>query len=177
MVVCLFSWLRLLRFVSTVCIVRPTHHSPFRVLRASHMLSRPGSVSASLLGSTSTAVCCLSLTSNSSPPDIGRSSFLHSLPLSWKLAAICNRQRSSEADIARERKLLQLTVICLCDRFGISQDRLGPSPGCFSFLFHHKSPQPFFLHECSSSAASSSSSMRRRLGEFDESFSLILCCT
>ena len=37
-----------------------------------------------------------------------------SLQLSWKLAA----------DIARERKLLQLRVIYLCDRFGISQDRM-----------------------------------------------------
>ena len=46
--------------------VRPTHHSPFRVLRTSLI------VSASPLGSTSTAVCCASLTSNSSPPDIGR---------------------------------------------------------------------------------------------------------
>ena len=45
------------------------HHSPFRVLRTS------GSVSASPLGSTSTAVCCASSTSNSSPPDTGRGSF------------------------------------------------------------------------------------------------------
>ena len=51
------------------------HHSPFRVLRTSLMPPRPGSVSPSTLGSTSTAVCCMSPTSNSSPPDIGRSSF------------------------------------------------------------------------------------------------------
>ena len=50
--------------------------------------------------------------------------FLRSLQLSWKLAATCTRSRPSEADIARERKLLQLRVIYLCDRFGISQDRI-----------------------------------------------------
>ena len=42
------------------------HHSPFRVLRTWHVLSRPGSVSASPLGSPSTAVCCSSSTLNSS---------------------------------------------------------------------------------------------------------------
>ena len=50
--------------------------------------------------------------------------FLQSLQLSWKLAAICTRSRQSEADIARERQLLQLRVIHLCDRFKISQDRI-----------------------------------------------------
>ena len=50
--------------------------------------------------------------------------FLCSLQLSWKLAATCTRHRPSEADIARERKLLQLRVIYLCDRFKISQDRM-----------------------------------------------------
>ena len=50
-------------------------HSPCRVSRTSLVPSRPGSVSASPLGSTSTAVCCTSSTSNSSPPDIGRGSF------------------------------------------------------------------------------------------------------
>ena len=75
MVVCLLSWLRLLRFVPTVCIVRPTHHSPFDVVRTSLMPLQPGFVPASPLGSSSTAVCCMSSTSNSSPPDIGRSSF------------------------------------------------------------------------------------------------------
>ena len=50
--------------------------------------------------------------------------FLCSLQLSWKLAATCTRNRPSEADIARERKLLQLRVIYLCDRFKISQDRI-----------------------------------------------------
>ena len=39
------------------------------------MLSRPGSVSASPLGSTSTAVCCASSTLNLSPADNGRGSF------------------------------------------------------------------------------------------------------
>ena len=50
--------------------------------------------------------------------------FLRSLQLSWKLAATCTRHRPSEADIARERNLLQLRVIYLCDRFGISQDHI-----------------------------------------------------
>ena len=50
--------------------------------------------------------------------------FLRSLQLSWKLAATCTRNRPSEADIARERKLLQLRVIYLCDRYKISQDRI-----------------------------------------------------
>ena len=36
--------------------------------------------------------------------------FLQSLQLLWKLAATCNRHRPSEADIARERKLLQLAA-------------------------------------------------------------------
>ena len=49
------------------------HHSPFRVSRTSHMPSRAGS--ASPLGSTSTAVCCASSTSYSSPADDGRGSF------------------------------------------------------------------------------------------------------
>ena len=51
------------------------HHSPFRVLRTSLLPSRPGSVSASPLGSTSTAVCCARSTSNSSPKGNGRGSF------------------------------------------------------------------------------------------------------
>ena len=50
--------------------------------------------------------------------------FLHSLQLSWKAAAICTRSRPSEPDITRERKLLQLRVVYLCDRFKISQDRI-----------------------------------------------------
>ena len=49
--------------------------------------------------------------------------FLQSLQLSRKLAAAHTRHRLSEADIARERKLLQLRVTFLCDRFGISKDR------------------------------------------------------
>ena len=49
--------------------------------------------------------------------------FLRSLQLSWKLAATCTRSRPSEADIARERKLLQLRVIYLSACFGKSQDR------------------------------------------------------
>ena len=58
-------------FVSFVAHVLPTHRPPFRVLRTGHMLSRPGSVSASRVGRTSATVCCASSTSNSSPPDIG----------------------------------------------------------------------------------------------------------
>ena len=50
------------------------HHSPFCVSRTSHMPSRAGSASASPLGSTSTAVCCASSTSNSSPAVNGRGS-------------------------------------------------------------------------------------------------------
>ena len=91
------------------------HHSPFRVLPTSLMPSQPGSVSASPYGSTSTAVWCATSTSDPSPADD---------VLSWKLSATCTRRRPSEADIAREHKLLQLRVIYLCDRFGISQDRI-----------------------------------------------------
>ena len=75
--------------------VRPTHRSPFRFLRTSLMPLQPGFVSASPLGSTSTAVCCAISTSNSSPPDVGRGKFLRILQLSWKLAATCTRQRPS----------------------------------------------------------------------------------
>ena len=53
---------------------RSCHHSPFRVLRTLHMPSRPGSVSASPLGSTSTTVCCASSTSNSISKVDGRGS-------------------------------------------------------------------------------------------------------
>ena len=92
----------------------PVDLPPFALSRTSHMPSRPGSASASLRGSTSTAVCCASSTSNSSPKRNGRGSS----------PATCTRNRPSEADIARERKLLQLRVINLCDRFKISQDRI-----------------------------------------------------
>ena len=40
------------------------------------------------------------------------------------MEACSDLHRPSEADIARERKLLQLRVIYLCDRFKISQDRI-----------------------------------------------------
>ena len=96
------------------------HHSPCRVSRTSHMPSRPGSVSASPLGSTSTTVCCASSTSEFEPKKEWTRQFLRRLQLSWKLKATCTRHRPSEADIARERKLLQLRVIYLCDRFKIS---------------------------------------------------------
>ena len=56
------------------------------------------------------------------PDDRWARHFLRSLQQSWKLAATHTRHRPSEAaDIARERKLLQL--LYLCDRFKISQDR------------------------------------------------------
>ena len=98
--------------------VRPTHHSPYRVLRFSLMPSQPGFVSASPLGSTTTAVCCTSLTSNSSPPEIGRA-------VSSQLAAIMEARGDLQPPhIARELKLFQLRVIHLCARFGISQDRM-----------------------------------------------------
>ena len=93
------------------------HHSAFPRLACCRQSQRPH------FGSTSTAVCCASSISNSSPLDIGTRQFLRSLQLSWKLATTSTRHRPSEADIARERKLLQLRVIYLCDRFGISQDR------------------------------------------------------
>ena len=96
------------------------HHSPFRVLRTSPMPSQPAFVSASQLGSTSTAVCCASSASNSGPADIGRGSFCAACSYRGRYT----RHRPSEADIARERKLLQLRVIHLCARFGISQDRM-----------------------------------------------------
>ena len=106
----------------------PVDLPPFALSRASRdphtCRRRPGSVSALPLGSTSTAVCCASSTSNPSTADDGRGSSYSSLQLSWKLAAACTRHRPSEADIARERKLLQLRVIYLCDRFKISQDRI-----------------------------------------------------
>ena len=88
--------------------VRPTHPSPFRVLRTSLTLSQPGFVSASPHGNTSTDVCGASPASNSMPSRHWTGQFLRSLQLSWKLAATCTRHRPSEADIARERKLLQL---------------------------------------------------------------------
>ena len=96
MVVCLLSWLRLLRFVPTVCSFAQQPGFVFcrRVLHELHIEFEHEAVS------------------------------LHSLQLSWKLAATCTRNRLSEADIARERKLLQLRVIYLCDRFKISQDRI-----------------------------------------------------
>ena len=59
----------------------------------------------------------------SEPSDRWTRQFPQSLQLSWKFAAILTRRRPSEADIARERNLLQLRVIYLCDRIGISQDR------------------------------------------------------
>ena len=100
------------------------HHSPCRVSRTLHMPSRPASASASPLGSTSTAVCCASSTSNSSPADDGRGSFCAACSSHGNSRRLYTRSRPSEADIARERKLLQLRVIYLCDRFGISQDRI-----------------------------------------------------
>ena len=64
------SGARTLRARGTPAADRPwsCHHSPFPISPTSLVPSRPGSVSASTLGSTSTAVCCCaSSTSNSSP--------------------------------------------------------------------------------------------------------------
>ena len=58
------------------------------------------------------------------PTRLWTKQFLHSLQLSLKLAATCTRHRPSEAGIARERNLLHLRVIFLCDRYKISQDRM-----------------------------------------------------
>ena len=98
----------------------PVDLPPFRVSRTSHMPSRAGSASASPLGSTSTAVCCASSTSNSSPADDGRGSFFAACSShgnSRRLAPAAGRVRLTW-------QLLQLRVIYLCDRFGISQDRI-----------------------------------------------------
>ena len=126
--------------------VRPTHHSPFRVLRTSLMPSQPGFVSASPLGSTSTAVCCASLTSNSSPPEIGRA-------VSSQLAAIMEARGDLQPPhIARERKLLQLRVIHLCARFGISQDRIWNPDERTQIVYEKKTDRvrphgPIFPHQ------------------------------
>ena len=75
-------------------------------------------------GSTSTAVCCASSTSNSSPADDGRGSFFRACRFHGSLRRLAPATGPSEADIVIERKLLQLRVIYLCDRFKISQDRI-----------------------------------------------------
>ena len=84
------------------------HHSTCRVSRTSHMPSRPASASASPLGSTSTAVCCASSTSNSSPADDGRGSF----------CAACSSHGSSRRltpATGRARLTLQESVnFCSC---------------------------------------------------------------
>ena len=55
----------------------PVDLPPFALSRLANLthVVRPGSVSASPFGSTSTVVCCASSKSNSSPPEIGRGSF------------------------------------------------------------------------------------------------------
>ena len=60
-------------------------------------------------------MCCES----STPADDGRCSFHTACS-----CQSCTRQRPGEADIARERNLLQLRVIHLCDHFEISEDRI-----------------------------------------------------
>ena len=112
------SWVRF-RFGGCLSLVvahvRPTHHSPFRVLRNSLMPSQPGFVSASPLGSTSTAVCCASLTLNSSPPEIGRGSFCTACSYhgnSRRLATATHCQRTQTLAAARHplvRSLRNLT--------------------------------------------------------------------
>ena len=95
-------------------------NSPFALSRLANLTHAVAArfVSASPLGSTTTAVCCTSLTSNSSPPEIGRA-------VSSQLAAIMEARGDLQPPhIARERKLLQLRVIHLCARFGISKDRM-----------------------------------------------------
>ena len=122
--ICLLSWLRLLQFVPTVCIVRPTHHSPFDVLRTlTHAVAARLRLSVPTWQHVYRRVLH-ELDIEFEPTRHWTKQFLHSLQLSWKLAATCNRHRPSEADIARERKLLQLLVIYLCHRFGTAQDRI-----------------------------------------------------
>ena len=98
------------------------HHSPFRVLPTSLMPWQPGSVSASPLGSTSTAVCCASSTSNSSPKKDLRGSFFaacSSHGSSRRLAPAAGRARLTLPESANF-----CSCVFLCDRFGISQDRI-----------------------------------------------------
>ena len=100
------------------------HHSPTRVLRTSFMPSRPGSVLAYALGTTSTAGSCASLTLNSSPAIDGRFSFSTQPARIVEARGYSHPPQAECCDIAKKPKLLQLRVIYLCDRFGISQDRL-----------------------------------------------------
>ena len=95
MVVCLLSWRKHLRFVPTVCIVRPTHHSPIDVLRTSLMLSRPPPCASFF------TACSYHGSSRRLTPATGRVRL--TLP---ENANSCN------------------CVIYLCDRFGISKDRM-----------------------------------------------------
>ena len=95
---------------------------PFALSRLANLLSQPGSVSASSLEHIYRRVL-RELDTEIEPTTHFTRQFLQSLQLSWKLAATHTRHRPSEADIATERKLLQLRVICLCDRFRISLDR------------------------------------------------------
>ena len=95
-------------------------NSPFALSRLANLTHAVAArfVSASPLGSTTTAVCCTSLRSNSSPPEIGRA-------VSSQLAAVMEARGDLQPPhIARERQRLQLRVIHLCARFGISQDRM-----------------------------------------------------
>ena len=95
-------------------------HSPFRVSRTSHIPSRAGSVPASPIWQHVDRSVLRELDIEFEPSRRWTRQFLQ---LSWKLAATCTRHTPSEADTARESKLLQLRVIYLCDRFEISQDR------------------------------------------------------
>ena len=101
-----------------------------------HLFASFAQLTIRLLTSCEPHSCCCSLVSSQRPHLAARpppcaeptrlwtKQFLHSLQLSLKLAATCTRHRPSEADIARERNLLQLRVIHLCDRYRISQDRI-----------------------------------------------------
>ena len=114
--------------------------------RTSLMPSQPCFVSASPLGSTSTAVCCASLTLNSGPPEIGRA-------VSSQLAAIMEARGDLQPPhIARERKLLQRRVIHLCARFGISQDRIWNLDERTQIVYEKKTDRvrphgPIFPHQ------------------------------
>ena len=106
----------------------PVELPPFALSRLANltlMPSRPGSASASPLGSTSTAVCCASSTSSSSPAVNGRGSFYAACSSSWKLAATSHPPAGrARLTLQESVNFLQLRVIYLCDRFKISQDRI-----------------------------------------------------
>ena len=81
-------------------------NSPFALSRLANLTHAVAArfVSASPLGSTTTAVCCTSLTSNSSPPDIGRAVFFTACSYhgsSRRLATATHCQRTQTLAAAR----------------------------------------------------------------------------